>query len=232
MNKAIVLSLFCSFTLLGCTGPSVEANAEIPTFEAAKKVVIPNLKTMLTNQNVNGYTKKTILSDEICSHIDYFHYGCNTPKRATYYNVGENALLMGEYDGGFDDINSGYKNLPDEVDGIQHFTYVGSGDYFSEIKEDWSYLGQKVGTYYPILFSLSELINQEEDWSYSDETFTYLKEDAKLLKNFQFFAAPMLLEGKVELKTVKIKLVSEELSIELVDKTDAVVSTAKVTKGY
>ena len=232
MNKAIILSLFCSFTLLGCTGPSVEANAEIPSFEAVKKVVIPNLKTLLTNQNQNGYTKKTILSNEICSHIDYFHAGCATPKRATYYNVDENALLMGEYDGGFTHINSGYKNLPDEVDGIQHFTYLGSEDYFTNIKEDWSYLGQKVGTYYPTLSSLASLINQEEDWSYSDETFTYIKEDSSLLKDFQFFAAPMLLEGKVELKTINIKLVSEELSIELVDKTDAIVSTAKVTKGY
>lgn len=232
MNKAIILSLFCSFTLLGCTGPSVEANAEIPSFEEVKKVVIPNLKTLLTNQNQNGYTKKTILSDEICSHIDYFHAGCNTPKRATYYNVDENALLMGEYDGGFTHINSGYKNLPDEEDGIQHFTYLGSEDYFTNIKEDWSYLGQKVGTYYPTLSSLASLINQDEDWSYSDETFTYIKEDSSLLKDFQFFAAPMLLEGKVELKTINIKLVSEELEIELVDKTDAVVSTAKVTKGY
>ena len=220
--------------MTGCAKASAVAKAEEPVFSPDPDpiIVAPDLKTLLTNQNDKGYTKKTTIADAVCEHADYFHANCNSSQRATYYNEAETALLMGNYDGTFNPINSGYRNLTGDEEGIQHFTYKGEGDYFTDVNDDWSFMGQSVGKYYPTLTSLSKFINQEEDWKYEDEVFTYTKDDALLLKNFQFFAAPMLLEGKVELKTINIKLVEQELSIELVAKDDSIVSTAKVTKGY
>ena len=232
MNKRIILPLFCAFLMTGCAKASAVVKAEEPVFSPDPIIVVPDLKTLLTNQNDKGYTKKTTIADAVCEHADYFHANCNGSQRATYYNEAETALLMGNYDGTFNPINSGYRNLTGDEEGIQHFTYKGEGDYFTDVNDDWSFMGQSVGKYYPTLTSLSNLINQEEDWEYEDEVFTYTKDDALLLKNFQFFAAPMLLEGKVELKTINIKLVGQELSIELVANDDSIVSTAKVTKGY
>ena len=234
MNKRIILPLFCAFLMTGCAKASAVAKAEEPVFSPDPVIEAqdPDLKTLLTNQNNKGYTKKTTIADAVCEHADYFHTNCNSSQRATYYNEAETALLMGNYDGTFNTINSGYRNLTGDEEGIQHFTYKGEGDYFTDVNDDWSFMGQSVGKYYPTLTSLSNLINQEEDWKYEDEVFTYIKDDASLLKNFQFFAAPMLLEGKVELKTINIKLVGQELSIELIANDDSIVSTAKVTKGY
>jgi hypothetical protein len=232
MNKRIILPLFCAFLMTGCAKASAVAKAEEPAFSPDPIELEdpdPDLKTLLTNQNNKGYTKKTTIADAVCEHADYFHANCNGSQRATYYNEAETALLMGNYDGTFNPINSGYRNLAGDEEGIQHFTYKGEGDYFTDVKDDWSFMGQSVGKYYPTLTSLSNLINQEEDWEYKDEVFTYTKDNASLLKNFQFFAAPMLLEGKVELKTIKIKLVGQELSIELIAKDNSIVSTAKVT---
>ncbi len=225
-NKWLLLTLF-TVLLVGCSSDS-------SSLKRVKADVVPDLKLLLVAQKNNGYAKKTTISSEICAQKELFHAGVNTPQRATYYNQEETALLMGEYDGGFDSINSGYRNIDG---GIQHFTYKKEGDYFLNIKDDWSYMGQSVGDYYPTLTSLSELINQD-DWVYDNQAFTFIKseeqseEEIKLFKNFQFFAAPMILEGAIQLKEIDIQLVDDVLSIKVYNVDDILVSEALISKGY
>lgn len=238
MNKKFIYLLLATVGLAGCSHNHIEVKAqELPEeapiiAEAPSRLPDPDLKSLLIGQNVDGYTKKTTINAEFCAaHEEWFHAGCNGSQRATYYNAEETALLMGDYNGSFEHINSGYRN---SGDGIQHFKYnkeVAKG-YFTDITDDWSFAGQKVGVYYPTLTSLSNLIDQENDWTYDDGTFTYTKDNANVFHGFQFFAAPMLLEGNVTWDTVEIELKSETLEIRLVDDSHTIISIASITKGY
>ena len=66
MNKRIILPLFCAFLMTGCAKASAVVKAEEPVFSPEPIIVIPDLKTLLTNQNDKGYTKKTTIADAIC----------------------------------------------------------------------------------------------------------------------------------------------------------------------
>lgn len=223
MKKLLYLPLL-ALLLSGCSSNSLRAEALPDT----------DLDDLLVSYNVNGYTKKTEFSANLDASL--FHANCNGKTRATYYNASENALLMGDYDGTFTNINSGYKN---REGGIQHFRYNGEGNYFTNITEDWTFDGQSVGVYYPTLTSLAALIEQES-WSYSDNTFTYTfgaitltegEYNDQVLKNFQYFAAPMLLQTtSIDWGNVQVKEETNYLSIKLSSKTE-LISEAKVYKG-
>ena len=225
-NKLLLLSVFGAF-LISCT-----ASISSKRLKAIEQT--SDLKTLLTSQNVNGYTKKTTITPEICEQLQIFHAGQNGSQRATYYNYEETALLMGNYDGTFGPINSGYRNIDG---GIQHFKYNGTGNYFENITDYWSYMDQSVGVYYPTLTSLSNLIDQNK-WGYSNQTFSFIKsqehdeKEIALFKNFQFFAAPMILEGAIELQEIDIKLEDDVLSIKLFNTSDLLVSETLVSRGY
>ena len=242
MNKRLICILLATIGLAGCSSAKVEVKAEelpneAPVAETPTRVPDPDLKSWLTGQNVEGYTKKTVINPEFCSaHKDWFHAGCNGSERATYYNKEETALLMGDHNGEFEHINSGYRN---NDDGIQHFTHdnekENKTDIFLDVIDDWTYPDQKVGVYYPTLTLLSSHINQEEDWTYDSvkNTFSYFKDDATLFHDFQFFAAPMLLEGYVTWNTVEIEMKGEILEIRLVDDdSHTIISVASIEQGY
>ena len=184
----------------------------------------PSLQNMLLSKVEGGYVKKTTISNYVCLHSDYFHCKIATPRRATYYNADETALLMGEFDGTFEEINSGYRN---NDTGIQHFTYRKSGDYFTNIDDDWTYEGQFVGDYYPTLTSLSSLI-EDTDWNYNVDHYEYIGNDEKVIGKFQYFAAPLLLLGKINLEGIKVKYQDNDLVIQLFDSTETLVSYAHI----
>lgn len=221
MKKLLYLPLL-ALLLSGCTSTGLKAEAT------------PELKGVLTKYNLHGYTKKTEFLADLDTSI--FHANCNGKKRATYYNEAETALLMGDYEGGFEHINSGYMN---REGGINHFRYNKEGTYFEDITIDWTYDGQSVGVYYPTLSSLDALVNEEE-WNYNSGTFTHTfgeikiedeEYDDPILRNFQYFAAPMLLQTlSIEWKDVQINEEADYLLIKLSSK-DEVISEAKVYKG-
>ena len=222
MKKILLTPLF-ALTAVSCSVPFSSINS-------LKRNVTPTLQSMLTGQNDNGYTKKTTIEGFVCENEDYFHCKVNTAKRATYYIQNETALLMGNYNGTFSSINSGYKN---NETGIQHFTYKGSLGLFDNINEDWTYEGQFVGDYYPTLTSLSESVVDEE-WSYDDllSAYVYIGSNSTVLQKFQYFAAPLLLEGNIAIASVQVSLANEELTIKLIDSSERLISTAVVTKGF
>ena len=242
MKKVFVPMLLVS--LVGCSPIPFKVNAEKPS-----------LKSLLTSYNENGYSKETVfyLTDVERGITDDFHAGANTKARRTYYNSGETALLMGDYEGGFSTINSGYKNIEN---GVQHFSFngvLGTDDIFTAIEEGWTAENQSVGDYYPTLSSLSSLINEKE-WEYLDGSFVYNIENLEVvdgvyndenLQKFQYFAAPMLLQtDRYAWKSIRIKEESSCLVIELIsdatkdaaktiehDEKDALISKARIYKG-
>ena len=244
MNKKFIYLLLATIGLAGCSQNHVEVKAQELPVEAPVVAEIPTrdpdptLSDWLLNQNTTGYTKKTTINLEKCNeHPEWFHAGCNGSQRATYYNKEESALLMGDYEGGFEHINSGYRNKDNVEEGIQHFrfdTEAEDGKYFEDMIDDWSFAGQRVGIYYPTLTSLSALIDQEKDWSYDSslKTFSYLKSDSTLLQKFQYFAAPMLLDGTVTWSDLKIKLDEGVLTIMMFDDAHTPITTAEITPGY
>ena len=220
-----------------------------------RKVQGNEMANLLRSYNVEGYTKKTSFQflDSILEDTHYFHAGTNNRNRATYYHQDEQMLLMGDYEGTFITINSGYKNI---TGGVQHFINnaetVTKENLFTDIKEDWSFEGQSVGDYYRTLSSLANSLIQSE-WVFDNGVYSYSVKDLEIvdgdynsvaLKNFQFFAAPMLLQTEeFDWSTIRVKEESNYLSIKLyVNKgekqistieegNEEVISEAKIYKG-
>lgn len=220
MKKIILLPLTVLLTACGT------AKIQIQVVEALKEPEIPKLSEVISGYNVSGYTKKTqfTLTEETRSDKSNFHNGANAENRLTYYSADNSALLMGNYDGTFGSINSGYRNIEG---GVQHFKHVGeaTADHlFEEIEDDWAMEDQSVGGYYPTLKALSEL-EGIDDWDYADGIYTHTITNLEIidgvyndinLHKFQYFAAPMLLMNNTfSWTSIKIKDCSTYLSIKL-----------------
>ncbi len=206
----------------------------------------PNDLTGLINDYIdeNGcYTKKTTLylTEEARQETQYFHGAANALQRATYYNDTLGALLMGDYDGTFTHINSGYRNL--QEGGVQHFYYAGyetpsETDLFDNVVDDWSNQYQSVGEYYPNLTYLKTIIDGNA-WNYDNnfQSFVYTptitmtdgKYDDDVLRAFQYFIAPMMLQGNYfSWSSIRITKATTFLSMRLLaSATDEGKSTVK-----
>ena len=232
--------------------------SKIAGLQLANRNLPPKLDELILSykQEGEGYTKKTVfyLTDDERQVEGNFHNHANIAQRATYYNADESALLMGDYGGGFNNINSGYKNIDE---GTRHFIRDNEVEatvenLFTAIIDDWAD-EQSIGDYYPTLTSLSELID-EEKWAYSTGVFTYSIENLELIEGeyndvvlhkFQYFAAPMLLQTlrftwtsvKVEEKEnyLSIRLYSSEVDQDKVlnpaEGGEVLISEARVFKG-
>ena len=248
MKKIFLIPLTVFLTSCGTAAIKAQAVME-------KLPETPKLSEILSGYNDKGYTKKTqfYLTETTRSDLNNFHAGANSIRRVTYYSEDNSALLMGDYEGGFATINSGYRNIEN---GVQHFKHEGEAtkeNLFTSIKDDWSMEGQSVGGYYPTLQALSEL-SGIDDWEYNDGTYVYTIENLQIvdgqyndttLQKFQYFAAPMLLQNNTfNWTSIKIKDNSTYLSIKLYsdyekDKekstlhegNEVLISYAEVSKG-
>ena len=189
------------------------------------------------------YIKKTqiFLNIESIEEIKtHFHAGSVSLERTTYYDENVGGLLMGDYDGSFTTINSGYINDATDENKINHFRYRNSAspsvsDLFTERNVDWSAKNQRVGDYYPTLTSLANLSDNVEWKSFELNGFTvyrhYVWNDAEqdtCFGKFQYFAAPLLLVDKeyMNFNSVWVIDTGDFLSIRLyADKTESGKST-------
>ena len=194
-SAALILGV-CSF---GATRNVRAANAALSNDQATA------LKGLMESFiDVNGqYTKKTtIYLNNGDIDVDYFHAGHTVLKRTTYYTDG--ALLMGDLDGGFDEINSGYANSGENM---VHFSSKSGIDGLTDAEErtvDYTVTGKTMADYFFDLQNLADSV-QAADWSVNEGVYTHtissLALDANgdyvdtLLKKFQYFAAPMLLQS-------------------------------------
>lgn len=248
MLKVIILS---SVLMMGLTPFSGRMNAPVAADPEDVKTLIQDYV------GAEGkYTKKTHihLNDEAIAELkEYFHAGANAPKRRTYYDETVDALLMGDYDGGFAHINSGYAKNGDNMD---HYEYLDAatpniGTLFTA--KDVTYT---VNNTSPNQFfvNLSNVANEsaEHDWEFEDNVYTYeitslekegdFYKDALLHKVF-YFAAPMLLEkasaylspSKITVEEVDSKLVIslyvDGVDLAKLDNTDGLLSQASIEKG-
>lgn len=241
--------------LAGCAQQAQMARAAINPTD------LQNLLNAYKDEN-GQYTKATsfYLNEASQAEASLFHNGAKTRSRMTYYNDTVGILLMGDEDGTFTSINSGYRNVES---GAQHFTYKGTGadtsDLFTNRTDGWTAAGQSVGAYYPTLTSLA---NSEytgaDDWSWDDtyKAFVHNVTDLtfdehgdykdKILQKYQYFAAPMLLQNSTYFSwtSVRVTNATSFLSVRLyvsrasgdgkstiVGETEALISEARIYKG-
>ena len=221
------------------------------------------LQALLRSYNDGGYTKKTqmYLTDGAVAELaSYFHAGQNTLKRATYYNASETALLMGNYDGTFGGaggINGGFRNISAVACERFHYTdetpNVDNLFLADHTETDYVAVNQTVGSYYQTLYSLSEAVVSGQ-WVKSDGAYIHNisnlhvtdgEYDDPVLKKFQYFAAPMMLQNAYfSWHTIRVVEGASFLSIRLyttaedgagkstlVGASEALVSEARVYKG-
>ncbi len=164
------------------------------------------LKAMMNKyiDSQGRYTKKSSIyldTNNVDFETGYFHANHAIQQRTTYYAPG--ALLMGDLDGGFTNINSGYAN-----DGEGNMIHFRSEDGIAGLTSDnrtidYTVTGKTMTDYF---FTLPDLVDSivAGDWGYNDGNYYHdildltLDENNeyndKLLKKFQYFAAPMLLQ--------------------------------------
>ena len=200
--------------LLGLTSLSSISAGKGVTREVADPQM-PDLAALLTEyatESNNQYTKKTeIYIDRSVEGFDanYFHAQVSQQQRTTYYTNG--ALLMGDMNGGFAEINSGYAN--DGAGNMNHF-YAKDNSGLAALtdeslrKVDYTVKGQTMKDYFFDLNDLADIVNASDasKWTVANGTYTYdigtLTFDENgdyqdiVLKAFQYFAAPMLLMHK------------------------------------
>jgi len=174
------------------------------------------------------YTKlsEIYLKEEALEDLkSYFHAGYQPMKMRTYYDEEANALLMGDYGGGFANINSGYAKVDTKM---EHYTYTGSpvsaSDLFTARNKTYDVEDTSPNDFF---VNLSKIKTEAglHTWTGSG-TYTYtfdnVQRDAQghyqdaLLHDVQFFAAPMLLEnfGAYLLPSkVEVEKVGDDLEI-------------------
>lgn len=198
MKKILTLS---AALVLGVSGITSSAS-----FNEAKATTSSDLAALMSEYVGDGqYTKKTtIYVDDAIEGFDsaYFHAGSNQYKRTTYYAPG--ALLMGNLNGGFDSINSGYANDGEGNMNHYHSTEGLNGLTDAEKREiDYTVSGKTMADYFYDLKDLAEISSDIDSWVYEEGIYTYTIESLQydeegeyqdpILKQFQYFAAPMLL---------------------------------------
>ena len=163
------------------------------------------LKTMMGKyiDAYGKYTKKShiYLKTSTPDFETYFHAGATASERTTYYS--NNALLMGDIDGTFTHINSGYANNGANMDHFRSEDGLAALSLADRRTVDYTVEGKQMSDYF---FDLHDLVNSIDasDWAkngddyYHNITTLGLDENNEfkdpLLKKFQYFTAPMLLQ--------------------------------------
>ena len=116
--------------------------------------------------NDGVYTKKTemyLTEDAIIEFKEHFHVNA-TVDRTTYYNG--DYLLMGDFDGGFDEVNSGFRT--DGTD-MKHFIYQNG-----EVVDDYTVVGTNIHDYFVMLDDMMESGYFDNFTKVSNSKYTYL----------------------------------------------------------
>ncbi len=149
------------------------------------------------------YTKKTTIfvKTEVEGYdAAFFHASNQQFQRTTYY--ADDILLMGDLNGGFEYINSGYAN--DGEGNMVHFSSkagTAALDDPTKWTVDYTVTGKTMADYFYGLAELADLSNDASKWTVNNGVYTHTITDLSvsgeyndpLLKGFQYFAAPMLL---------------------------------------
>ena len=246
-----------------------QVKAEDETSSNQQETVIDNRTTPeKVRDMLNGYvgedgqyTKLTMLETENITALGgKYHGNADTVGRRTYYDEKVNALLMGDYNGGFEGINSGYAKEAVDVNNMQHYRNNAEEktieNLFTARSVDYTVNNTNPVYYYDVLSEIADLAgqSQQSDWSLENGVYTYVTSASEgyltgtdpyndgLLKMYQYFASPMLLLN-AQLKLAKIQMyesafypdgssATENMLVAKVLNADGVlISTAYVVKG-
>ena len=259
MKKSLLFGLV-AVIVVSVTLVSVLAIAKAEESESnpgvQEKAVNEQVCELLNSYIDNGcYTKLTVLeTDNIKVLGGEYHGGADQPKRRTYYNENTDALLMGDYDGGFGGINSGYAN---DESGMQHYKNnaeaITTDNLFSERNVDYTVEGTTPKAYFDFLSEIAQMVNDSgsDGWEvdgcvfrYEADEFLTVSESENyndLLKMFQYFAAPMVkMNDNLKLKKIEVsesdyptgsETTEKLLVIKLFNEDNTLISSAYVVKG-
>ena len=199
------LFIFMGALLLGVGAFGIKGNKPLPVKASLTDEQTTNLKNMMEKYiDTSGqYTKKSrsYLKTSTPDFATYFHAGETRQERTTYYD--DDVLLMGDLDGGFSSINSGYANSGSDMVHFRSEDGVNAINLADRRSIDYTVAGKQMSDYF---FDLHDLVDsiQAGEWGYNaglyyhDITTLGLDEHNEfkdpLLKKFQYFAAPMLLQ--------------------------------------
>lgn len=167
----------------------------------------------LVNKYINAekqYTKKTeIFLNEaaVAECEEYFHAGYVSLKRRTYYDETADALLMGDFGGGFANINSGYAK---NGSNMEHYSYADAASpkastLFTARNVDYTVNNTTPNAFFVNLSAIASEVS-EHDWVLNGSVYEYAVGEINfsgsdyadaLLHKIQFFAAPLLLQNIV-----------------------------------
>ena len=227
---------------------------EVKEVDAEENAVVSEMTTLVTKYYNNGvYTKKTQIDASNECKVDlatYFH-GSVQLDRTTYYNG--NALLMGDYAGGFDTINSGYGT--DENGNMTHFkwneeTHEANIDYTVTKGNHSNWRDPEVDGMEGFYLTLTEITEENYFDSWTSNTYSVTSKDDTYLADFLAFTAPCL-EGtflssnyftvtesapvilKVEEKEgyLSLQIILSETNSGTVNNTSRILSEARVYAG-
>ena len=255
MKKFISIFTIVMIAVLGTAIVLNMTNKVSKATEEEVKTVAKQVEELMKSYiDENGqYTKLTTLYSSQATHAGA------TGTRRTYYDEEVNALLMGDYDGGFEHINSGYAKESADVNNMQHYRNnaeeIKADNLFAARKVDYTVYNTNPIFYFDVLSEVAELsgsasasfwINNNGVFTYKNTEITSLHDSSnlsnydELLKEFQYFAAPMLLVNdaigfeKVVIYETNAKIAGEEgtvLVIKLLTNQDALISKAYVVPG-
>ena len=202
-----------------------------PVFKSAEGDALKTLIQGYVSAQEGKYTKKTEIRFSEAAMVDaaeYFHAGATALKRRTYYDETADALLMGDYAGGFTNINSGYaKNESD----MEHYRYSGTGesaaDFFTARNVTYVVHDTTPNAFF---VNLSSIANEVASKSFVETAgvYEYAVSDITtdehgdyndaLLHKIQYFAAPMLLQTVASAYLTPEKISFEESGSNLIIK--------------
>lgn len=206
-----------------------------------------------TYYNEGVYTKKTQidLSEIAKGEIEQYFHGAVQLDRTTYYKG--NALLMGDYDGGFDTINSGYGT--DANGNMTHFRWDASTetskvDYTVKKGQHANWKDKETDGMEGFYLTLEDMTHEGYFSSWTGNTYAVTSKDDKYLADFLAFTAPCLTDLFLDTNyfavteaspaTLKIEENDKYLSLQIVlpgvskgtvNNTSGILSEARVYKG-
>ena len=166
----------------------------------------------LVNKYINAekqYTKKTeiFLNEAAVAECgEYFHAGSVSLKRRTYYDETADALLMGNFEGGFVNINSGYAK---NGSNMEHYSYAdaatpSASTLFTARNVDYTVNNTTPNSFFVNLTAIASEV-AEHDWALNGSVYEYTVGEISvdgsgdytdaLLHKIQFFTAPLLLQS-------------------------------------
>ena len=161
---------------------SITSNPDTPVIDS-------RLNELITTYHNDGvYTKKSniYLSSASQAEIAKYFHGNVEKDRTTYYN-GE-YLLMGDIDGTFNTINSGYRTAGADM---KHFTYKDG-----KVVDDYTVKNTTLHEFYVTLNKLKDSNYFDSTWV--DGSHTVTGKDDKYLADFLAFTAPCLYDTVFE----------------------------------